>query len=167
VHNNTYIYPNIENEYRNEKSKISIICPTHGEFKQLLSNHIRGVGCPLCGNERKREYNRQNPRGWSPKYWAECASKSLFFDSFKVYIIRRWNGDRFEEFYKVGKTYTTVEKRFLNKSYIPYEYEIMNTFVFECPYECSKFEQFLKNYNKDNSYRPNINFKGQFECFKK
>ena len=36
-------------------------------------------------------------------------------------------------------------------------------------YDYSKFEyeQEIKNFNKKDSYRPKLKFKGQFECFKK
>ena len=37
----------------NSKSKVTIICPKHGSFKQSTSNHINGDGCPLCGGSMK------------------------------------------------------------------------------------------------------------------
>ena len=36
------------------KTKIDIICSTHGIFKQLPSTHLSGVGCPFCGNKGRR-----------------------------------------------------------------------------------------------------------------
>ena len=45
---NKYIYPNIENEYRNNKSKITVICPIHGEFKSTTNKLLKGCGCPYC-----------------------------------------------------------------------------------------------------------------------
>lgn len=35
--------------YRNATTKITIICPEHGEFLQLPYNHLKGCGCPKCG----------------------------------------------------------------------------------------------------------------------
>lgn len=35
-------------EYVNNKTKVIIICPKHGEFKQTPSEHLRGFGCPIC-----------------------------------------------------------------------------------------------------------------------
>lgn len=48
LHKGKYIYLN---DYVNSKSKITIICPKHGEFKQEAESHLQGHGCPICGNE--------------------------------------------------------------------------------------------------------------------
>jgi|SaaInlStandDraft_1057018.scaffolds.fasta_scaffold06865_3 superfamily II DNA or RNA helicase len=50
IHNNTYDYSNIKS-YRNTKSKISIICPQHGYFKQSVAVHLKGGGCPKCAGK--------------------------------------------------------------------------------------------------------------------
>ncbi len=48
-HDNKYIYP--QQEYVNNKTKIIIICPIHGEFKQRVDSHLSsGNGCPKCMN---------------------------------------------------------------------------------------------------------------------
>lgn len=52
IHNNKYNYSNVE--YINNHTKVCIICPVHGEFLQLPSEHLRGKGCQKC-NERKLE----------------------------------------------------------------------------------------------------------------
>lgn len=49
VHNNKYTYP--EFTYKNNEDKIDIICPTHGMFKQIISNHASGKGCQKCARE--------------------------------------------------------------------------------------------------------------------
>lgn len=46
VHNNKYDYSLVE--YKNSKSKITIICPIHGEFQQTPISHIKGSGCASC-----------------------------------------------------------------------------------------------------------------------
>jgi very-short-patch-repair endonuclease len=53
-HGDKYKYPNIENEYVNNRSEITIICPIHGEFKQTVMKHLQGQGCQYC-NESKLE----------------------------------------------------------------------------------------------------------------
>jgi very-short-patch-repair endonuclease len=50
VHSNKYTYPNFSEEYKNVGSFISIICPEHGVFTQIAKDHLRGCGCPKCGN---------------------------------------------------------------------------------------------------------------------
>ena len=48
VHNNFYDYS--RSAYKNNKTKLTIICPEHGEFLQNPNNHLSGCGCGLCGN---------------------------------------------------------------------------------------------------------------------
>lgn len=51
VHNSKYEYPHIKEEYRNNKSEITIVCPIHGEFKQKTIKHLQGEGCKLCSHQ--------------------------------------------------------------------------------------------------------------------
>ena len=51
VHGNRYDYSKVE--YKNSSTKICIICPDHGEFLQIPNSHLRGQGCPKCGNKFK------------------------------------------------------------------------------------------------------------------
>ena len=46
THNKKYDYS--KSKYVNSKTKVNIVCPEHGEFEQLPSNHINGQGCPKC-----------------------------------------------------------------------------------------------------------------------
>jgi hypothetical protein len=46
IHNNKYDYSLVQ--YKNCKTKVKIICPEHGVFKQIPDHHYRGVGCPKC-----------------------------------------------------------------------------------------------------------------------
>ena len=45
LHGNKYDYSIVE--YKNNKSKVKIICPIHGIFNQLPSNHLK-YGCQKC-----------------------------------------------------------------------------------------------------------------------
>ncbi len=51
-HQTKYDYSLIK--YKNSHTKIEIICPEHGIFKQTPQHHLKGHGCPLCGNKSKR-----------------------------------------------------------------------------------------------------------------
>lgn len=53
VHNNRYDYSHVI--YKNGKSKIEIICPTHGMFIQEAFSHKSGCGCPLCAGNYNLE----------------------------------------------------------------------------------------------------------------
>lgn len=49
IHGSKYEYPSIDNEYKTSASKITIICPVHGRFKQSMNKHvICRHGCPKC-----------------------------------------------------------------------------------------------------------------------
>ena len=52
IHGNKYDYSKVE--YKTCRDKICIICPEHGEFWQLPSNHRAGDGCPLCRREKQK-----------------------------------------------------------------------------------------------------------------
>ena len=45
-HNDKYDYSKVN--YINNKTPVTIICPEHGEFKQLPYEHMRGKGCGIC-----------------------------------------------------------------------------------------------------------------------
>lgn len=42
-------------EYKNNKTKIKIICPTHGIFEQRADTHMHGADCPKCRNPYKNK----------------------------------------------------------------------------------------------------------------
>ncbi len=52
VHGNRYDYSKVN--YKNNSTKITIVCPEHGEFKQVPSSHKNGSGCPKCTGNFKR-----------------------------------------------------------------------------------------------------------------
>ena len=48
VHKRKYNYDDVT--YSGSHSKIIISCLNHGKFEQRADHHLRGVGCPKCGN---------------------------------------------------------------------------------------------------------------------
>jgi len=48
IHDNRYDY----SKMNYEDSKVTIICPDHGTFKQRKSEHLTGKGCGRCGAKR-------------------------------------------------------------------------------------------------------------------
>lgn len=46
IHGNKYDYSKVK--YLNNRTKVCIICPKHGEFQQAPAHHLRGQGCPKC-----------------------------------------------------------------------------------------------------------------------
>lgn len=47
IHDNKYDYSEVD--YKNNNTKVIIICPIHGRFKQIPRSHTSGIGCPKCG----------------------------------------------------------------------------------------------------------------------
>lgn len=53
VHGDKYDYS--KTKYgKNNREKVIIICPIHGEFKQEPVNHLNGQGCPHCYGKHKK-----------------------------------------------------------------------------------------------------------------
>lgn len=48
IHGDKYDYSKVE--YKDNKTKICIICPMHGEFWIRPDNHLQGQGCKKCGD---------------------------------------------------------------------------------------------------------------------
>lgn len=154
IHNNRYEYE--KSIYVKSNNKLIITCKLHGDFNQLPTSHLTGVGCPTCGKDSI------NGNVWSDSKWKEMAKNSKYFDSFKVYILECYDDE--EKFYKIGKTYTTVNKRFSGKK-MPYNYKIIKQFVFTDSKNCCMFEKQLHNKYKQFRYKPLKHFNGSNECF--
>ena len=57
THNFKYDYSKVK--YKNVNNKIIIICPTHGEFLQIIYDHLTGKGCINCRIEKSILTNQQ------------------------------------------------------------------------------------------------------------
>lgn len=53
---NDYTYPYIESEYKNNKSKLTVICPEHGEFKMSANKLLKGQKCSKCSCTMMENY---------------------------------------------------------------------------------------------------------------
>jgi hypothetical protein len=51
VHGDRYDYSRVQ--YRNFDTKVSIVCREHGPFSTLPGNHLKGKGCPACGDQKR------------------------------------------------------------------------------------------------------------------
>lgn len=53
VHGNKYDYSLVD--YKNNKTKVKIVCPEHGCFEQTPYHHIKGkIGCKRCADDSKK-----------------------------------------------------------------------------------------------------------------
>ena len=86
IHNDKYDYSKVN--YVNSRTKVCIICPTHGEFWQTPHNHLKGYGCAECGKEKshlskmttedfivKSKEIHGNKYDYSKAYYKTCDTK--------------------------------------------------------------------------------------------
>ena len=66
VHGDKYDYSKVV--YRGAKVKIIIICPIHGDFEQLPTNHLAGSGCSPCSIKPKKQVIKDFIKVHSSKY---------------------------------------------------------------------------------------------------
>jgi hypothetical protein len=85
IHGDKYDYSNVK--YVDSQSKITIICPTHGIFKQQPNSHLSGCSCPNCADYG---FNPEKP-------------SLIYLLKFQTDIATFW---------KIGITNRTIEKRF-------------------------------------------------------
>lgn len=94
VHGNIYDYSKVK--YINNKTKVCIICPVHGEFWQTPSRHLCGDRCPMCFKSEKKtteqfitearaihgdkyDYSKVNYKGNKKKVEIICPQHGPFF----------------------------------------------------------------------------------------
>lgn len=78
-HGDRYDYSMVE--YINSRTKVKIICPIHGEFEQLPSDHIRGYNCQKC--QKYHGFNMISKSEQFIKNWL-IKNKILFKHQFEL-----------------------------------------------------------------------------------
>jgi hypothetical protein len=76
-HGNKYDYSKVD--YKNQSTKVVIICPKHGEFTPTPYNFLNGSGCPICqeskGEKLISQILSQNEVLFTPqKKFTDCLS---------------------------------------------------------------------------------------------
>jgi hypothetical protein len=151
LHGDRYDYSKVI--YKTTTDKVIITCPVHGDFESKPNNHLNGKGCKQCGWDNGV---------WSYSQWEQKGFKSINFDSFKVYVIECWNDN--ERFFKIGKTFKTIEDRFKGNKLMPYNYKVIKLIEGDAKY-ISELELEYKNKHIKETYLPLIKFNGRYECF--
>ena len=164
IHGDKYDYSLVE--YKHSAIKVKIISK-YGAFEQAPIKHLEGSGCPIEGRISISDYQKNNPSGWSYTSWEASAKKSKSFTGYKLYFIECWDDETGEKFYKIGRTFSSIYKRFYNKKSMPYSYKVLNIIESNDAREICELEQFHKAENKEFLYTPSKEFKGMNECFSK
>lgn len=159
VHDNFYDYS--KTTYVKAHDKVTIICPTHGEFTQQAYVHLQGHKCPECGKATTVSKIRNRPSTWSYSGWETAGTVSNAFSGFSLYVVECWNDS--EHFIKIGKTFNDINRRF-TKGAIPYEWKLLHLEIGSASY-ISKVEAELHAQLNHHKYTPQIKFNGYQECY--
>jgi hypothetical protein len=88
MHNKYYDYSDVV--YVNSRTKIIIICPSHGRFEQKADSHLRGNGCKICNQslgekEIEKTLDKLSIKFIREKKFEECFNKlCLPFDFYLI-----------------------------------------------------------------------------------
>jgi hypothetical protein len=137
------------------RSRVDIICPDHGVFKQLVRDHIgvQASGCPDCYRDVRGNY-------WIKDKWVSICNER----DATLYFLRCF--DENENFYKVGITVNKIKERFAGNT-IPYNYEVLLE-IKDSPEIIHDLESFYKKKLNKYRYKPKKVFAGsKYECFTK
>lgn len=147
--NNKYDYSQVV--YTASKSKVKIICPSHGPFFQTPDTHIITThGCPTCA---RLTY----PGGYNADFFAINPHRKD--DIGLLYFVHLLNeGD---SFYKVGITNTNIHTRFRGYSYVITPIYTLHTTL----YNAHTLEQRMLSEYNTYQHVPISRFKGWTECF--
>ncbi len=148
VHGEKYNYDNTE--YVESDKKVSINCKYHGVFQQSPNAHVSGKGCEKCArvlNSFVREDYVKMARGRDTI----------------LYLLKCFNNE--EEFYKIGKTYTSIKQRY-KKGAMPYNYIILDTLISDASTVHIKEAELHLKYGL-YSYTPKLKFGGYTETYSK
>ena len=130
----------------------------HNETKKKWTttlSKLENYGHNKFKNKKKKNY-------WSHTEWKQAGDNSIYFDAYKVYVIRCTNKETKEDFYKIGRTFQLLENRFTKE--FPYEYKLESVYTGDAKYIC-ELEHWLHDFNKGRKYVPQLKFSGMYECF--
>lgn len=148
-HNNKYTYID---DYTTLKGVVTFICEEHGEQRKNAGSHLNGYGCKKCDIEPIK-INKRSKEGYCKL--ADGRDTTL-------YIIRCYNEN--EEFYKIGKTFRKITKRFISSN-MPYNIEVIHRYENSADFIWDLEEEMHKKY-KEYKYNPRQWFAGYSESYK-
>ncbi len=87
IHKDFYDYSLVD--YKNNNTKVKIICPIHGIFEQIPRSHLFGIGCPKCGKGtiNKNIFIQKSIEKHGNKYDYSFVNSDNFSNTKKVKII--------------------------------------------------------------------------------
>lgn len=147
-HSNKYNYID---DYTTLQGVITFVCTQHGKQRKNAGSHLSGYGCKKCEIEPQK-INKRTKEGY-------C--KLANGRDTKLYIIRCFNEK--ENFYKVGKTFREIKKRYV-ASTMPYKIEVIHEYKNSAEIVWDLEETLHKKY-KEFKYNPKKWFAGYSESY--
>jgi hypothetical protein len=153
VHKGFYDYS--KTIYINQREKVEIICPIHGNFWVNPDNHLKGHDCQKCGYKKL-------PGGYFGGFFRKYPEKKTIPAVIYFYKFERVDKSYF---YKLGIS-AKIKYRYSSKAYR--QFKITTVWEESCTlYQAWKYEQILSKLLKLYSYVPPENFAGETECYSK
>ena len=155
VHKNKYDYAKVE--YKDAFTKVTIICPLHGEFEQTPSNHTQHCGCPVCGVD-----------SLTGGYSAELFEKhpEIKKQQSILYLVKMNNTRNTDPvFLKIGITTQPVNYRLSRCKKEGIHFEIIHEFTLPL-FDAFLLEQDILKRFRNDKFFSNDKFDGYTECFK-
>jgi len=141
VHGDKYDYS--KTAYTFAKEKVTITCPSHGEFEQLASGHLSGYGCKHCSSNGKGRVDMDAP----------CTFYYLYLPDVNLY--------------KVGITSLTINKRY-RTAFDREQFSVLFTKKFDTGREAYDYEQnLIKEHTKYKYLGEKVLKTGNTELFTK
>ena len=139
IHDNKYDYS--KTVYVAAKEKVTITCPIHGDFQQLVSGHLSGYGCKQCTSYGKGRVSSDKP---CTVYYLHLHDTGL---------------------YKLGITTRTVEERY-RTAFDREQFTVVFTKQFATGQEAYDYEQALFKQHQSQLYKgPKVLHTGNTELF--
>ena len=85
AHGDLYDYSQCD--YKTARLKLAIRCKVHGLFEQVPYVHLKGAGCPLCGDEAKGKSLRTSPQELISQAKEKYSEK---FDYSQAHYVDAW-----------------------------------------------------------------------------
>lgn len=158
VHGNNCDYS--DTVYKGCREKVLIKCNIHNEYFEVFpKNHMIGGRCRKCLSENISNslIGKEGTCGYMRSWYIKQADGREAY----VYLILCQNKE--EEFYKIGKTFLDISKRF-TKGNLPYNFKKIHSIHGEAGYIYDLENELHRKY-KEYKYRPFEWFAGHTECY--
>lgn len=114
AHGDRYDYSRVT--YKDSRTKVEVLCPSHGSFFVTPANHLQGIRCKECALENRPDYVDARVVN-DPEY----ANRSGY-----IYLLKVSHPSRLGFFYKVGITSREhPEQRFKYSRYENFQIEVV------------------------------------------